>query len=173
MSLMRKPLLIIFIILPLLIFGILILKNHSTTPQKPKAEDFSPTPIGINNSIEVDGFTVSWFEIDNIDNLKLIPNFSEKLSSKEVIQKNNCKLLSNGPFYATNENGNHPLGLFITNGDRFYPWSENSLFDGILSINEMAIPRITRLVPEDKLNIAIQADPILKENHSFQTLKLH
>src|SRR5258708_2278740 len=106
MSLMRKPLLIIFIILPLLIFGILILKNHSTTPQKPKAEDFSPTPIGINNSIEVDGFTVSWFEIDNIDNLKLIPNFSEKLSSKEVIQKNNCKLLSNGPFYATNENGN-------------------------------------------------------------------
>jgi uncharacterized protein YigE (DUF2233 family) len=167
---MRKVLLSIVIIIPLLIFGILILKNKSTIPQKSGAQilsaSSSPAPT---NSIEIDGVTFSWYEIDNLESLKLIPNFTEKLSSQEILNKYNCKFLSNASFY-TKEN--KPTGLFITNNKSLANWQENNLFDGILSINEMKTPRITRDLPKDEMEIAIQTGPILKENNSFQVLKI-
>lgn len=169
MSCMKKLLLLSIIILPLLIFGILILKNKSTTPQKSGAQNLAPSPLPTSNSININSLKISWYEINNVDNLKLIPNFSEKLSSKEVIEKNNCKFLSNGPFYSKDDK---PLGLFIANNQTIATWRENPLFDGILSINDMATPRITRNIPQDNLVNAIQTGPIIKENNQFQTLKI-
>ncbi len=167
---MKKLLLLSLIIVPLFIFGILILKNQSTTPEKSGAQNISPTPKSSKeNVIDLDNLRVSWFEVSNIDNLKLIPNFSEKLSSQEVISNYNCKFLSNGPFYSKNS---QPLGLFIYDGKTLDNWQENSLFDGILSINQMTTPRITRDIPTDGLQIAVQTGPILKENNRFQNLKI-
>ncbi len=166
---MKKLLLLSIIIIPLLVFGILILNNKSTTPQKSGAQNFVSSPSPTPNSIDINGFKVSWYEINNIDNLKLIPNFTEKLSSKEIIAQNNCKFLSNSAFYSKD---NQPLGLIVANNQTIANWRENPLFDGILSINDMATPRITRSIPQDRLVTAIQTGPILKENNQFQTLKI-
>lgn len=168
---MKKVFWFPIIIIPLLVLGILILKNQTTTPKKSGAQNISPTPTPTTNtSINLDNFRVSWFQIDNINTLILIPNFKEKLSSKEAIDQNNCKFLSNGPFYTKDDT---PTGLFISNGNTLASWQQNSLFDGVLSINNLTTPRITRAVPQDTLKIAIQTGPILKENNSFQILKIN
>src|SRR5258708_17088165 len=172
---MRKIFLIAIIIIPLLIFGILILKNKSTTPQKCGAQNLAPLPLPTSNSIDISSLKISWFEINNIDNLKLIPNFTEKLSSTEILNKYNCKFLSNASFYAAGTSSayaNQSLGLFVTNNQTISKWQENPLFDGILSINDMATPRITRNIPQDNLVNAIQTGPIIKENNEFQALKI-
>lgn len=151
-------------------FSILILKNKSTTPKNSGAQNFSSTPqASITNKVDISNFSVSWFEINNIENLKLIPNFSQKVSSREILDKYNCKFLSNGPFYSKEA---QPLGLFISDGKTLGQWQQNQLFDGILSINDILTPRITRSVPSDNLRIAIQSGPVLKENNSFQTLQI-
>ena len=60
-------------------FGILILKNKSTTPKNSGAQNFSSTPqASITNKIDISNFSVSWFEI-NIENLKLIQNGNSKI----------------------------------------------------------------------------------------------
>lgn len=158
-------------ILTLAVFVFLIYKNQNTAPQKSSAAS-TKTPAANtekNQSVIVDNFTISWFEIPDIDNLKLIPNFTEKNSSREIVDKNNCKFLSNSTFYSTDSK---PLGLFVTNGQTLNNWQQNDLLDGILSTNDMATPRITRDVPKDSLKIAIQTGPILKENNSWLNLKI-
>lgn len=169
---MRKLLFFPIIFIPLLILGILVFKNQNTNPQKSGAQNVlsdSAQNDSSGNSIEIDGLTFSWYEISDTTKLKLIPNFSEKLSSKEIINSNQCKFLSNGPFY-TKENT--PTGLVIADANKISGWRENTLFNGILSINDLTTPRITRDVPEDHLQIAVQSGPILKENGDFQTLKI-
>ncbi len=161
----------LFIIIPLAIYALLISRNQSTAPQKSKAEGLeSPQVLSDNsNSITIDNLTYSWFEVGNTDNLKLIPNFSEKLTSQEILDQNKCKFLSNASFYSKT---NQPLGLVISDGKTIAEWQQNSLFDGILSINDMATPRITRNIPNDGLRLAIQTGPIIKENANFIPLKI-
>lgn len=161
----------LIIIIPLAIYAILISKNQSTAPEKSKAQTIETptTQVENTNPITIGDFTFSWFKIDNTDNLKLIPNFSEKLSSQEISDQNKCKFLSNGSFYSKT---NTPLGLVIADGKTIANWQDSALFDGILSINDMATPRITRSIPEDGLRIAIQVGPILKENAKFVPLKI-
>ncbi|HSX49151.1 MAG TPA: phosphodiester glycosidase family protein [Candidatus Saccharimonadales bacterium] len=161
----------LIIIIPLAIYALLISRNQSTAPEKSKAAGLeSPQVFSDNsNSITIDNLTYSWFEVGNTDNLKLIPNFSEKLTSQEILDKEKCKFLSNSAFYSK---ANQPLGLVITGGKTISPWQQNSLFDGILSVNDMATPRITRNIPQDGLRIAIQVGPILKENSTFIPLKI-
>lgn len=169
---MKKISWLVIVIFPLLIFGILVLKNQNTNPQKSTAANSASVLSAVNvdnQSLQIDNLTYSWFFINKIDSLKLIPNFNEKISSKEVIANNNCQFLSNASFYSQD---NKPLGLFITNGNTLANFQTNSLFDGILSINDMATPRITRDIPQDHLNIAIQTGPIIKENNTFQTLQI-
>ncbi|CAN5354609.1 hypothetical protein BH10PAT1_BH10PAT1_4990 [soil metagenome] len=164
-----KKLLAIIPIITLAIFVFLVSKNQTTTPNKSDAESITETPTPQNNnSIKINDFTFSWFEV-NTDNLKLIPNFSEKLSSREFLTNNKCQFLSNGPFYSKDS---QPLALFITDGNTLHDFQTNALFNGILSINDFSTPRITKNIPSDHLNIAIQTGPILKENNSYETLKI-
>lgn len=166
---MKKTLLIAIPVITLALFGVLILRNQPTTPQKSSAFSDTSATSEQTDMVSVDGFSVSWYEATNIDKLKLIANFDEKSNSIDVKDKNNCKFLSSSVFYSTD---NKPLGLFESDGQILGNFYQNDLLDGILSINEMATPRITRPVPQDNLKIAIQSGPIMKENGSFINLKI-
>jgi len=150
-----------------MIFLSLVYKNKNTTAQKSAAQEVSPTSI-TQNSIQIGDFTFSWFQT-NTDSLKLIPNFDEKNFSKEVIQNNKCRFLSNAGFYSKESK---PIGLFVTDKQTLSNWQENLLLDGILSINDIATPRITREAPKDTLRIALQTGPIVKENAGYVNLKI-
>jgi len=125
----------------------------------------SKTEIVYNDT----AYAFSWFEVSDLDSLKLIPNFEAKSISREVKENNGCKFLVNAGFY-TKENS--ATGLFVTEGKTMFPFRENSLFNGVLSVNDLAVPRITRGVPVDHLKTAIQSGPLLIENASVQKLSL-
>ena len=80
-----------------------------------------------------------------------------------------CQLLVNGGFYTEN---NEPTGLFITDGETVEAFRSNTLFNGILSVNEFDTPRITRTVPSGVSRIAVQTGPVVFENGSPVNLSL-
>ncbi len=119
--------------------------------------------------------SVAWVKIENIDHLKLIANFTERLTPNEAKTKYGCKVLVNGAFYMENNGdiGNYkPIGLFISEYQRLADYKTSSLLNGVLSINDFATPRVTAKTPKDQLRIAVQNGPMLIENNSFKKLTL-
>lgn len=165
----KKIALLLVVLIPLLIFGVFIFKNQNTSPSKSSAAVLATADLRQNeNLVQIGEMTFAWYQ-SNPQTLQLIPNFTDKLSSSEVIAKYNCHFLSNAGFYSKD---NNPLGLFIESGNTLSDFQENPLFNGILSINDMATPRVTSDIPQDHLDIALQTGPIIKENNSYQTLKI-
>lgn len=166
---MKKKLAVLTIV-PLLILGFLLYKKN-TTPLRTFGQENqtnSVTRDTINFTFNDQNISASWWKADT-SKLKLIKNFDEKLSSKEIIDANSCKFVANAGFYSKDSK---PIGLFVADGNTLGKWEENSLLDGILSINQLSTPRITRNVPRDPLNMGVQSGPILKENASFKILKI-
>src|SRR4030067_3128903 len=114
-------------------------------------------------------FMVSWFKVEDLSKTNLITNFKNKLTSKEILDKYNCRYLINGGFYSKDY---LPIGLFINKEGQLSTQIQNNLFNGILSLNYFEIPRITRILPQDELFFAIQTGPLLIENDSAQNLRI-
>lgn len=111
----------------------------------------------------------AWYKVTDPFNLFLIANFDQKDNAKDVSDAKACKALTNAGFYTTD---NQPTGLFISEGVITGKFIPSQLADGILSVNYLGTPRITRVVPTDTLRVAVQAGPLLKENNAFQKLNL-
>jgi len=113
-------------------------------------------------------YRVNWYEIENIDNLFLSVN-SKRLTSQELISENKCIFLSSGGYYKSNYS---PTGLLISEYKEVSPFVTSSLANGIFSVNDFATPRITSVIPRDRLRMALQVGPLLKENGEFIKLSL-
>ena len=66
----------------------------------------------VSFSLEGKTINVSWIEVSDAQNLSLIPNFTEKLTTQEALEKYECNALTSAGFY-TKENA--PIGLFVAN----------------------------------------------------------
>lgn len=113
-------------------------------------------------------FRFNFRRIENIDNLTLSANL-EKLTSEEFKNENKCTFLSSGGYYKADYT---PTGLLISEYNEVTSLVKSSLADAIFSVNDFATPRITREIPKDRLRLALQAGPLLKENGEFVTLSL-
>ena len=69
----------------------------------------SPLPSGLRITTATGTYEVFTRKIENPGSLILIPNFSEKLGSEEIVEKYNCRFGINGGFYTT---ARTPLGKF-------------------------------------------------------------
>lgn len=118
---------------------------------------------------EVGGFLYNFFVVQNASELDLIENFEQKKSSREIIEENNCAFVSSSSFYTID---NEPVGLVVADYETLGEYKQNSLFNGVFSINDFDTPRITTNVPGDRLRIAVQSGPILIENGSVQSLNI-
>lgn len=134
---------------------------------KTKAEVKTDEPTQINLTYGGQDLTVSWYKLEPIENLTLIPNYDSKLTSDEAIKKYNCKFLGNAGFYSKE---GKPIGLFVSDGEKISSWQKNDLLNGIFSINSLLTPRITQATPEDPLQIAIQSGPLIKENAAYKNI---
>lgn len=112
----------------------------------------------------------AWFVAPDAQKIKLYPNYQEKITAIEAKNKYGCESIISGGFYSAE---NRALGLVISEKQQFANYRESDLFNGIYSVNDFLIPRITREVPEDALRIALQAGPLLIENSFSQTLQLN
>ncbi|MEK7526593.1 MAG: phosphodiester glycosidase family protein [Patescibacteria group bacterium] len=135
--------------------------------------------LGVKQGMDIEvadqTISVAWVKIENIDNLKLIANFNERLTPNQVKQKYNCQVLVNGGFYMddTTTVGNYkPIGLFIGEYKKLADYKNSTLLSGVISINDFATPRITTKTPKDNLRVALQNGPLLIENNSTKKLTL-
>ncbi|MFI5241143.1 MAG: phosphodiester glycosidase family protein [Microgenomates group bacterium] len=160
-----------------------LFSRNLLSPEKIKLsleqEDQNNKVLGVKQDLDftIDGqnISVAWVKIDNLDNLKLIANFDERLTANEAKQKYNCDTLVNGGFYIekTNDIGSYaPIGLFISDYAKHADYKNSTLLSGVLSINDFATPRITSKTPKDQLRIGLQNGPLLIENDSLRKLTL-
>lgn len=106
-------------------------------------------------------------EIADPENLTLHDNLTEKLTAEKAYQKKDCEFLTNAGFY-TRENT--PIGLLVINNNVINPPKKSLLFNGVLSINSLGTPFITKVQQLPGTVFAVQAGPVLIENGRYQTI---
>lgn len=91
--------------------------------------------------------------------LSLIPNFTDKLNAKTLINNNNCRSGINAGFYTKDQK---PLGLFLINGKRYGNPIKSNLVTGFF-VEEVSGKRlITEGYQQDDslYRFAVQAGPL-------------
>lgn len=151
-------------------FGVFSIRPETKVLGTNSVESPAPTPEYKNQvTFDFNGKRITgvWYKVADPFNLYLVANFNDKKSAVDVFEAKNCRFLSDAGFYMKDST---PTGLFISEGTQIKGFYENKLFDGVLSVNYLGTPRITRVVPGDNLRIAVQTGPILKENIDYQNL---
>lgn len=159
---MKKIIIVCFLfILLYLSINFVFHKKQLTIINSPIRNSFvSPSPLPTSS---VKSSTVSWngiayvyeyFVINDITQLTLIANFTQKKTSELLIKENSCQYAINGGYYDKNDK---PLGLFINSSLKTQS-IESALINGYLSISNK--PTIS-FDPPDNPIIALQTGPIL------------
>lgn len=111
----------------------------------------------------------AWFKVTDSDQIMLYPNYQEKLTAQMAKDKYGCASIVSAGFYSSE---NKPLGLVISEKAKVADFRPSDFFNAVYSINDMATPRITSLIPQDELRVALQSGPMLVENGIAQKLQL-
>lgn len=140
----------------------------------PKTNNFiTPTPVIVQNQtesspkIEIEyennKYIIYYAQINN-KQITLIPNFSEQLSSFEIIKNNNCQTAFNGGFY-TKEN--KPLGLYKSSGKKLSDNLSGSLtVNGYFFLNQERKPEISNILDNSSDNI-FQSGPYFENKNKL------
>lgn len=142
----------IFLLLLIPIVFLLFLRKK---PQQ--QEIILPTPTTFEEKSK-DGYAIIKTEPDRVT---LIPNFSEKKLSREILESNNCSAGINGGFYDTQ---NQPLGLFVSNFQTAHKAIENALLNGFIGIGANNGTFIGHELLDMHNRIALQTGPLLIAN---------
>ncbi|OGM28889.1 hypothetical protein A2801_02925 [Candidatus Woesebacteria bacterium RIFCSPHIGHO2_01_FULL_41_10] len=158
----------VFIGLFVLVIASLLLNASVQTKKEVKNNSEDTQVLGVENKLLIseltrDGITyISYlYPVENPNSLVLISNLDEQVTLRNFVESSNCEFVINGGFYSTTFS---PIGYLLIDGIEENPYKGNVLFNGVLSINGIDTPRITRSVPVDPLRLAIQTGPILYEN---------
>jgi len=154
---MAKFFLFIFVII---VAGFFAVSNRAVKPTLIP----TPTPITQNNSTPIEikfneqVYHISMEKIEEPNNVRLIPNFSEQKTSSDVAKEYSCQALVSGQFYTTD---NQPLGYLqirynIINSNIHNP----GFFNGFV-ISQNGRLDITPELPQSELiGFAFQAGPL-------------
>ena len=173
-----KTIRIIVVIGLLIMAAILALQRFflqkPTSEQPPKSS--SPEVLGVpspNPGIDLEwrgsDIRAYYFQAKESSKIRLLPNFTEKKTSREIFEEEGCSALVNGGFYTPEST---PTGLFISESVQVKEFVASQLSNAVFSVNDFETPRITRQPPDDPLRLAVQAGPLLVENALIQDLKL-
>lgn len=121
----------------ILLLGLLVLvafwifaKPNST--QQPMT--LTPTPSTTQTqTVTVNGETMGYaYIVSKPQQVSLIPNFTQKKTSSELMEEYSCVAGINGGFYDTND---QPLGLFISHGTTLRDTVTNALINGFVGVD--------------------------------------
>ncbi len=163
---------IIGIIISSMIMGFLIIlslfmnKKEKTSPQVLSS-------ILPENTIEIpyrnNFYWIGWIEIEDNDNIFLYPNFIEKKSSKDLLEKSRCQKLVNGGFYTQDDK---PLGLMISEGVKISDESRNTLIPKFFYMTYNKESSISYTLPNKNIRFAIQSGPVIIEDGIKKTVSI-
>ncbi len=134
----------------------------------------TPVPtLGTSSLVSLDykagKLEISWFNVRDINKLKLIPNYQEQKSSDVLFRENNCVFGASGGFY---DKSNNPLGLTVIDGKAQSQSRTSALFNGFLWTDSEGNFGIGDTLPLLKLKYALQSGPLLILNKQILALKI-
>lgn len=144
--------------------------------KKPNVESPKNTTIGVANNndskiLEDLTFGRNVIVVENVTNYKLdiLENFDTNLTSGEINEKYNCKLLINGAMF---NKSRKPIGLFYLNGKYYEKVNRVDFMDGVVVVDKSGKIGIEKLdnykFNTDQL-LAMQSGPLLLYKGSFET----
>lgn len=147
-----------------------ILAPWHATPDPFATLEPTPGPTPIVKTVALNNKPMGYaFVRTSASSVRLIPNFTDPVSSGDLIQKHACIAGINGSFYDTE---NNPLGLFRTNGTTLRERSNSSLMNGYFSIDANNIPSISYDMPEGEHRIVLQSGPMLISDAQIARLSI-
>ncbi len=130
------------------------------------------TPTEDNKqSVEINGkeYMFQWIQITRPENLFLYPNFKEKYTLEEGVEKYGCNNLTSGGFYTESSS---PIGLFISEAKELSDKEDSELFNGYFILTKKNEAIISRNYSGESVRIGLQAGPLLIQNGFVQKLTL-
>jgi uncharacterized protein YigE (DUF2233 family) len=162
---------IIFLIAASLV-GFLFFNNIRDFKEVAHTDEGLVSPA-LNNkqSAEIDGkeYEFAWIQITNPENIFLYPNFEERYTLEEGVEKYDCRNLTSGGFYTET---NSPIGLFISEEGMLSDKTVNNLFNGYFVLTKKNEATISRDYSGEPVRIGLQAGPILIQSGVVQKLAL-
>jgi len=155
---MKKIILVLF----LLILGLTAVEFFSPPPvHSPTLVSPSPSPAPVLT--QFGDYRYAWVKLENLTNLKLLPNHDTQASSEDLAKTNHCQVLVNGNFYDEND---RPLGWLVSQGQTLSKPIASSLFNGFLSLStslstSKVESRISSSFPQGLVNLGLQSGPLL------------
>jgi len=163
---------IVIFLLAVSLVGFCLLKNIQDFNKELPIEN-SPTVSEINDiqSVEINGkeYVFAWIQVTRTENLFLHPNFEERYTLQESIEKYGCINLTSGGFYSE---ANSPIGLFISEAEIISNKDSNNLFNGYFTLTKNGEAAISKDYSGEPVRIGLQAGPILIQNGQIQRLVL-
>jgi hypothetical protein len=168
---MKKIVIILFfIVIGVLLYVSLTIRQEknnqieiplSPTTYNPQLTTYNPQPITKFEDIEFNNQTYRAYYLSvNPLSIKIIPNYQEKLSAKELINANSCRFAVNGGFY-TKENSH--LGYLKIDGREYSPEiTKSNLVNGYFSFLPDGTVSISNSYP-DEASTVIQTGPLLSD----------
>lgn len=153
---------------------VLLLRASETTKQTltpTPSVSYPPTPPAESTDVYLNGisYRIMWLTIDDLSQLTLIPNFTEKRTARSLIDNKECQEVANGGFYTKD---NQPTGLFVADFKTLRNTIPNSLLNGYIVIDQNNTASIQASPPEISVRLALQTGPILIRNGKVVTLAI-
>lgn len=144
------------------------IQSNNTSP--------TSTPSKIKNELVKNGevkyeditYRYSYWYSNNVNKVKLIPNYAEKKPALQIMEENSCLAGINGGFYDTND---MPLGLVVSDGLQIFKYKKNSLHNGVVGTTSDSEYYIGDSFDKNFAN-AVQTGPILIKNFNLLNYSL-
>lgn len=131
--------------------------SRMITTQTAEDATRTPTPLLRTKTITVKDQAMGYaIIVAEPSSVSLIPNFSEKKTSEELVSENGCAFATNGGFYDTT---NQPLGLFTAGGANLSGISESTLINGFFGVTRDGSPFISH-EPQSPARFVLQTGPL-------------
>ena len=152
----------------LLIIVVIVIVWWLRQPPVATPPQISPLPSDQLESVTYQNKTYrfTYFTVSDLRHLRLIANTSFE-DSKTLIERNQCRYLTNGGFYDENHK---PLGWLVSDGQELSAPIASRLFDGFLAISDLSTITFNR--PENLPRAAVQSGPMLMFEGTPLSLRL-
>lgn len=128
----------------------------------------SPSPQLVTLTFNQQTYSYAYTIIEDLSRLSLFSNHTEKLSSKELIDRHHCQILVNGNFY---DESDRPLGWLVSDGEILSRPIKSALFNGFLSLSTSKV-EISSVLPATPVNFGLQSGPLLILDSKPLSLKI-
>lgn len=164
---------LLLIIVFLLTAGFVAIKWLSplpaVSPQTNTPQNIPPA-LSQSKTVPVNGQTMGYALIEaGAEQVFLIPNFFEQITSEQLMGKHECQAGINGGFYDT---ANRPLGLFAAGGTTLRGISDRTLINGFFGVTKEGLPFVSDEVPTTPTRFVLQTGPLFVSDTRPRTLSI-